>query len=296
MTNKRKKQQGGLRCKEKLKYSTADNPLVSIITVVFNSDKYIEKTINSVLEQTYDNCEYIIVDGCSTDRTIEIIKKYESKIDYWSSEPDNGIYDAMNKGIKIARGDIIGILNSGDFYDKNAVEKIVNIYNVNKIENYSSLVIIGAICRFSENENVKFKQIADVFDSCGPVLINHPATFVARSVYENIGYFNLQYRIVADYDFILRAYHNEETRFIFINDNLTYMIMGGTSEKLSTLVTRLRERFDIRSKYIPLIDNLKHSYFWISKKIIYHSLSSIIGNRVFFIKLFLTDLAKKIGK
>lgn len=292
MINKCEKQEGGLRVNEKIKSSTDRQPLVSIITVVFNSEEYIEKTINSVLEQTYDNCEYLIVDGCSTDRTIEIIKKYEDKIDYWVSEPDNGIYDAMNKGISLAYGHIIGILNSGDFYTNNSVEKIVNIYNLNKTDSNSCLVITGGIYRFSENEEVKFKQIANKFDSCGPILINHPATFVTRSVYDNLGYFDLQYRINADYDFILRAYQNEETGFIFINENLTYMMMGGTSEKSSTLINRLKERFYIRSKYIDLIENIKDSCFWILKKIVYHSLSFIVGNRVFLIKKIINKIDK----
>jgi glycosyltransferase involved in cell wall biosynthesis len=292
MNNKYQKQEGDLKFKDQLKVSTAGQPLVSIITVVFNSDKYIEKTINSVLNQTYNNCEYIIIDGCSIDGTIEIIKKYEDRIDHWVSEPDKGIYDAMNKGVHLANGQIIGILNSGDFYVNNALEKIVNIYNLNKRENNDSLVITGAIFRFSENEDIKFKQISDKFDSCGPILINHPATFVTRSVYENIGYFDLSYKISTDYDFILRAYHNEVTRFIFINDTLTHMMMGGISEKFTSLLTRFRERFYIRSKYISSIENIKDSYFWIFKKIVYYSFSPIVGNRVFFIKLFIRKLAK----
>ena len=100
------------------------NPLFSIITVVLNNDKYIEKTIKSVLSQSFKNYEYIVLDGASTDKTIDIIKKYEKKINFWSSEKDNGIYDAFNKGIKIAKGQFICIVNSDDILKKNALNII----------------------------------------------------------------------------------------------------------------------------------------------------------------------------
>ena len=99
-----RKGEGGLRTKGYFKKSYDDKPLISIITVVFNGERYLEQTIQSVIDQTYDNVEYIIIDGGSTDGTLDIIKKYEDKIDYWVSEKDNGIYDAMNKGIKVCYG------------------------------------------------------------------------------------------------------------------------------------------------------------------------------------------------
>ena len=123
--NPERKREGGLRTKGYFKRSydeasaLSDNsplPLVTIITVVFNGEKYLQQTIQSVINQTYDNVEYVVIDGGSTDGTVDIIRKYEDKIDYWVSEPDQGIYDAMNKGIQLAGGEIVGLINSDDCY------------------------------------------------------------------------------------------------------------------------------------------------------------------------------------
>ena len=112
---------GGLRKQGFYKSSNSDKPLISVITVSLNSEKTIEKAIQSVLNQNYDNVEFIIIDGKSSDQTLEIIKKFESSIDLWISEKDTGIYNAINKGLKICSGDIIGILNSDDEYTKDAL-------------------------------------------------------------------------------------------------------------------------------------------------------------------------------
>jgi glycosyltransferase involved in cell wall biosynthesis len=114
--------------KQMHKLHERSEPLVSIITVVFNGERYLEETIKSVINQTYKNIEYIIIDGGSTDNTLNIIKKYEDKIDYWISEKDKGIYDAINKGIKLSRGELIGIINADDYYEIDVLEKVVSIY------------------------------------------------------------------------------------------------------------------------------------------------------------------------
>jgi glycosyltransferase involved in cell wall biosynthesis len=111
-----RKGEGGLRKQGFFKNSFPDKPLVSIITVVYNGAETLEKTVESVLDQTYDNVEYIIIDGGSTDGTLDVIKKYENGIDYWISEPDKGIYDAMNKGISQANGDFVNFMNAGDAF------------------------------------------------------------------------------------------------------------------------------------------------------------------------------------
>ncbi len=103
-------------------------PLISIITVVYNGEKYLKQAIESVINQTYKNIEYIIIDGGSTDNTLNIIKNYHQNISKWVSEPDNGLYDAMNKGIKLATGELIGMVNSDDWSELTAVEIIVNEY------------------------------------------------------------------------------------------------------------------------------------------------------------------------
>ena len=122
---------GGLRTKGITKNSTAEKPLISVVTVVYNGEKTLEQTILSVVNQTYNNVEYIIIDGGSKDNTLDIIKKYEDKIDYWQSEPDKGIYDAMNKGIKLATGEFIYILGCDDFLiDKDIFENIKIYLNI----------------------------------------------------------------------------------------------------------------------------------------------------------------------
>ena len=107
-------------------------PLVSIVTPVLNGEKFIEETIISVVSQSYENIEYIIIDGGSTDKTIEIIKKYDDKISYWVSEPDLGMYDAINRGFSIAKGDILAWLNSDDIYFPNTIERVVNVFTNNQ--------------------------------------------------------------------------------------------------------------------------------------------------------------------
>ena len=109
--------EGGLRMQGYLKKAYEHKPLISIVTVVLNDAKHLEQAIKSVLGQTYDNIEYLIIDGGSTDGTLDIIRKHEKAIDYWVSEPDSGIYDAMNKGVSLATGDLIALLNSDDWYE-----------------------------------------------------------------------------------------------------------------------------------------------------------------------------------
>ena len=122
---------GGLRKKQIIKKSQKDKPLVTIITAVFNGEKYLEECIKSLHNQKYDNIEHIIIDGGSTDKTIEIIKKYENKIDYWCQKKDQGIYDAFNIGMKLAKGDYIGFLNSDDTYAEHAF-----VYLLNYLKNF----------------------------------------------------------------------------------------------------------------------------------------------------------------
>jgi glycosyltransferase involved in cell wall biosynthesis len=177
--------------------------LVSIITVTYNSEKYLEKTIQSVVGQTYSDIEYIIIDGASKDNTVEIIKKYEKEIDYWISEPDNGIYDAMNKGIKAAKGDIIGIINSDDWLESNTIEKVVNAA---KSISSNEFVIHGNIARYNSQSNLVGKH--------GPKKIplyylfstpfKHPATFLSKSVYGKVGLYDQNCGLAADYDLMMR--------------------------------------------------------------------------------------------
>ena len=132
---KQKKITGGKRRRGSFKNNKKNEPLISVITVVLNNQKYLTKSINSVLKQSYKNFELIIIDGGSTDGTLEILRKNNNKIDFWISEKDKGLYDAMNKGIRLSRGSIISILNSDDFYYKNALKIAAKYFNKHQKEN-----------------------------------------------------------------------------------------------------------------------------------------------------------------
>lgn len=197
---------------------------VSIITVSLNSVHTIEQTILSVLDQSYQNIEYIIIDGKSTDGTCNIIKKYEDVLFYYVSEPDKGIYDAMNKGLRRATGDIIGLINSDDWYEADAVSKVVNHFTSGKAE-----LVHGKMCFIDEKGNCtcsKEKMLSHLWYMAGIVL--HPTVFVKRSVYEKYGVFNTDYRIAADYDLLLRFYA-KGVRFEYIDEIISNFRTGGIS-------------------------------------------------------------------
>ena len=168
---------------------------VSIITVCKNSEVTIRQTIESVLNQTYRNIEYIIVDGGSTDKTLNIIEEYiplfNGRLEY-ISEKDNGIYDAMNKGILRASGDVVGIINSDDWYESNAVEKIVKCF-----EDVDAGAVYGEIWLIDQNGEREYHTSDSTFPP-------HPSTFIKREIYEKYGMFDLNYRIASDRDLLLR--------------------------------------------------------------------------------------------
>ena len=197
--------EGGLRLKGITKPSVFNNPLVTIVTVVLNGEQHIEETIASVLCQDYKNIEYIILDGGSADGTLAIIKKYEDSLDYWRSEPDEGIYDAMNKGINLATGDLIGMLNADDFLNRNVVGRIVSQMGEHVDQKYTcgavDLVdnrgkIYGKVTPFCTElqEARKYKEMP----------CPHLSVFVGRKVYEKVGLFDTSFKLRADYDLLLR--------------------------------------------------------------------------------------------
>lgn len=195
---------------------------VSIITVCYNSEKTIERTIKSVLEQTEPVYEYIIVDGASADGTLGIVKKYESLFEGRMriiSEPDKGIYDAMNKGIGLALGEVIGIINSDDWYEKDAIETIQGAY-----ERTDYSVIYGEMNVWTGNEFVtSFRSHEDLNEG----MINHPTCFVTKKTYEKYGVFDLQYCSVADYDLMLRYKEIPEIKFAPIRKVIANFSSGG---------------------------------------------------------------------
>ena len=172
---------------------------ISIITVCFNSADTIEHTIISVINQSYKNIEYIIIDGGSTDGTLEIIRKYEEYISYWVSEPDKGIYDAMNKGIKAATGEIIAFINSDDWYADGAVKTVVEKFRETNAD------AVHAIVKLVKNGNIvgEFGRNPKLEDFFCKMVIPHPATFVRASVVKE-ELFDTSYKIAADYDLLLK--------------------------------------------------------------------------------------------
>jgi glycosyltransferase involved in cell wall biosynthesis len=220
--------EGGLRTKGYFKKSFQDKPLVSVITVVFNGREFIEQTLRSVLEQSYDNVEYIVIDGGSTDGTKEIIRKYEHAIDYWVSEPDSGIAEAWNKGIQASTGDIIGIINSGDWYELNAAADVAGLF----LQNKAAGVIHGNRRQWNESGtrvlgiSKPATRVEKVTTSRLPV--NHPTCFVRRQTYQTYGLFNMSYRVAMDYDFILRLC-KQKVCFLYLDAVIANMRTGGIS-------------------------------------------------------------------
>lgn len=196
---------------------------VSIITVVYNGAKTIEKTIQSVLNQSYKNIEYIIVDGLSEDGTQEIIEKYRSRIAVFISEKDDGLYDAMNKGIRSATGDIVGIINSDDWYAENAVKKVVNYFEQSQQE-----LVYGRIVYVYPDGRKKLEVKKPLNQIWYSMATPHPTIFIKRSIYEKLGYFDTEYKIAADYDYILKLY-SKGVRFGYIDEVIAYFRYGGLS-------------------------------------------------------------------
>ncbi|MCD6193225.1 MAG: glycosyltransferase [Candidatus Aminicenantes bacterium] len=207
-------------------------PLVSIITPVLDRKNTIDSAIKSVLGQTYRNIEYLIVDGGSTDGTIEVINKYREKISKFISEKDKGVYDGMNKGIRMASGEIIGILNSDDVYaSDNVIEEVVKAMEESNADCcWGDLVYVDArdtnkIIRYwksSEYEPGKFKK---------GWMPPHPTFFVRRWVYEKYGRFNLDFPISADYELMLRFLEKYKIKSCYIPQVMVKMRVGGQSNK-----------------------------------------------------------------
>jgi glycosyltransferase involved in cell wall biosynthesis len=201
---------------------------VSIITVCFNSGSTIKKTILSLLSQTYSNIEFIIIDGNSEDNTLEIIKSYENIISILISEPDKGLYDAMNKGISVATGDLIGILNSDDiFHSDTVIEEIVNFHKKNDIDasvgNITQHKETGKIIRFYSSKNWNPEKLKIGF------MPPHPSIFFKRDLFHKFGNYHLGFKIGADYELITRFFLKNKVNWKYSNITTTSMLVGGIS-------------------------------------------------------------------
>ena len=228
---------------------------VSIITVCLNSACTIEQTIKSVLNQTYKDIEYIIVDGESTDGTQDIIKKYQKYIAKYVSEPDRGLYDAMNKGIRMSSGDVIGIINSDDWYDLQTVEKVVRLFQENAAD-----VVYGDELLIYESGVEQRRVTGPITDLVCRMNLSHPTVFVKRELYEKFGVFDRRYKIAADYDFLLRLYR-KGVKMVECPEILAYFRMGGLSikngvlcaDETKAIATKYLEQ-DEREACLPIIE------------------------------------------
>lgn len=216
--------------------------LFSIITVCFNSEKTIERTIKSVLEQSCQDYEYILVDGASSDRTLEIIHKYKPLFQgrmKLISEPDKGIYDAMNKGIQAASGELIGIINSDDYYEKDALEKIARAY-----PGYDYTIIYGMLRTILNGKEVAVYIKNHEF--LEKDMIAHPSCFVTKKIYNRFGGYSLQYPYSADYEFMLRIKRQKEVRFTPIYSIISNFSLDGASGSVKAYRDTLKLQHEYR--------------------------------------------------
>ena len=221
---------------------------ISIITATYNSAATIKDTLLSVCEQTYSNIEHIVVDGGSTDDTIEIVKSFAS-VSSWISEPDKGIYDALNKGVQMATGDVIGFVHSDDtLATSTIIEKIVDVFsNEDNIEKVSG--VFGNLV-FTNNENEVVRTwISKPFTRNNIKkgwMPPHPTLFLRKEIYQKYGLFDISFKIAGDYDFMLRVMNDKDARLVLLPEVITRMRVGGVSTgNLKQLLNKSKE--DIRA-------------------------------------------------
>jgi len=205
---------------------------ISIITAVLNAAKTIDNCMRSIANQTYNDIEHIVVDGGSTDGTLEVLEKYKNRIAKMVSETDEGIYDALNKGIKIATGLVIGILNSDDFYaHERVIEKVADIFTKEKVDScYGDLQYVGRrnhgrVIRHWKSSAYRSGNFRRGW------MLPHPTFFVRKEVYKRYGYFNTDFKIASDYELMLRFLEKYKISTYYIPDVLVKMRIGGTSNR-----------------------------------------------------------------
>ena len=230
---------------------------VSVITVSFNSSATIEKTIRSVQEQQNVHIEHVIIDGGSTDGTVEIIQKRLQAGDVFISEPDEGIYNAMNKGLALASGDIIAILNSDDvFYDINTLETVVTLFEQSSVD-----MVYSNIMYTESTGKINGKWLSGPYQPKSFTLgwhPPHPGFFCKRHCYEVGGNFDENFSIAADFDLMLRFFEVHGFRSVYLNHFTVKMFSGGLSSKVTSV---LRGYHDIKAAFNKNRVRMGHAYF-----------------------------------
>lgn len=235
---------------------------VSVLTPCYNSEKTIEQTLACIENQTYKNVEYVIIDGGSTDQTLKLIEQHRKKLPQKLtvlSERDHGIYDAMNKGIRLAAGQLIGIVNSDDWYENDTIEQAVQHYQGNAYE-----VIYGMQRNyFNDKEKTTFIHHHDFL----PVqMITHPTCFVTKQTYDKFGLFDTQYHSAADYDLMLRYWESKQVIFTPVMKVMSNFRLGGISSSQvgvrENALIRYRRGYMSRKRY-RFIMVKSHLYEWL---------------------------------
>ena len=260
--NEARQGEGGLRTKGCFKRSHPGKPLISIVTVVYNGEEHLEETIRSVLGQSYDNVEYIVIDGGSTDGTVDIIRQYEEGIDYWVSEPDEGIYDAMNKGIMLAGGEMINFMNSGDMlYDKTTLGDVAA-----QIAPDTDLIYGDAEMRYRTFR--RKRTILPLPEMYRGMPFSHQSMYARTALHREYPY-DLSYSLCADYDFICKMYVKKKN-FKRMERLTAACSTDGLSDKQSAEI--LRQTAQISYKHFPSL----------SVKVIYAKKIVINHMKIFF--------------
>jgi len=256
--------------------------LFSIVTVCSNPGKSIYKTIESVRNQTYDNIEYIVIDNKSSDGTVEYLNELQSDMVrfYYYSEPDDGIYDAINKGISLATGDIIGVLHAGDQYTPDACQKVCNIYKNNMFTG----VVYGGM-RLVFKGSLYYRDLYTNIDMPNKLeksmSLYHPSVFISKNTYDRYGLYNDSYFICADYELMLRLY-KRQVKFTEADSILSIMEYGGISTQLRSANRMVNEILVFNRRDI----NKPKFYYKVAfvLKMLLHKLSISIHKIVFYVK------------
>jgi len=235
-----------------------DQPLISIITIVYNDKKGLSHTIESVLSQTYANIEFIVIDGGSTDGTLDVIKNYEDKIDYWVSEKDNGVYHAMNKGIKIAKGTWINFMNSGDkFVNENSLKDFMN-----SSEYRESLLLYGD--RLFPDGTLK-KAFDKKILKGGIIFGCHQSMFFNKDELAEKLIYDLKYKIYGDFDLVSKIYNIDPNRVTYVPLPVAVYEGGGISTQKKYINIKRKEKYQIVYKRFGLIGILTAIIYRIRK-------------------------------
>jgi len=219
---------------------------ISIITVVRNNKATIRDAIDSVLAQTYKDIEYIIIDGASSDGTVEVIESYKDQITKFVSEPDEGLYNAMNKGIALASGDIVGILNSDDFYiDEFVIEKVIKEFKEKEVDSvYADLVFVKPknlqkVLRYYDSSHFTPEKFAYGW------MPAHPTFFVKKEIYDRYGVFREDLKIAADFDILARFLFTYRISYSYMQEVLIKMRIGGVSTSFSSIWINNMEQLQV---------------------------------------------------